>query len=164
MFPLSILLLHFLAGMQICHQLSSVAIHKTITYEENAGHFSSDIYTDLRGEHNGAEFVVVFFYSQKKTQCYYPLLTPPLDTHTHKRTHHLHNAAPDLSGPAKPIESLWRFICHGNVFLGTTPTRGEPGWSGQDKVVRSVSNSRHLEVCSCVTILLSISARVCLYI
>lgn len=92
-----------------------------------------------------------FLFFAQRTQCYYPLLTPPLHTTTHTRIH-LHNAAPDLSGPAKPIEGLWRFICHSNVFLGTMPTQGEPGYSGQDIVVYSVSINRHLEVCFCITV------------
>lgn len=33
---------------------------------------------------------------------------------------------PDLSGPARPTEGLWRSICHGNVFLGTVPAKGRP--------------------------------------
>lgn len=144
MFPLSILPLDFLAGMQICHRLSSAAIHKTITYKENAGHFSSDIYTDLRTNQS------LLFFFPKKTQCYYPPLTPPLDTHAHTRTFTMQ--LPDLSGPAEPIESSWRFICHGNVFLGKTPTRGEPGWSGQDIVVCSVFKPQDASRCAPVSL------------
>lgn len=65
-------------------------------------------------------------------QCYNPLLT--LSSHTH-RLLDTNAAATDLSGPAKPIQRLWRFICHSNVFLGKMPTLGEPGQSGQDTAV-----------------------------
>lgn len=73
--------------------------------------------------------------------------------HAHKHTRvHLHtSAAPDLSGPAKPIEGLWRFICHSNVFLGKMPAQGEPRYSGRDTVVFSVSDK------SCVSVSLSYS-------
>lgn len=85
-FPLSILPLHFLAGMQICHRLSSAAIHKTITYKENAGHFSSDIYTDLRTNQS-----LLFFFPKEDSM----LLSSADTTFRHIRTHaHLHNAAP----------------------------------------------------------------------
>lgn len=98
-----------------------------------------------------------FLFFALRTQCYYPLLTPPLHTdnhmHAHKHTRvHLHtSAAPDLSGPAKPIEGLWRFICHSNVFLGKMPAQGEPRYSGRDTVVFSVSDK------SCVSVSLSYS-------
>lgn len=104
-----------------------------------------------------------FLFFAQRTQCYYPLLTPPLrtytTTHTHTRVHaciHLHtNAAPDLSGPAKPIEGSWCFICHSNVFLGNMPAQGEQGYSGQDVVV--------YKRCVCVFIVLSYtSACMCL--
>lgn len=129
--------LHFLAGMQICHRLSSAAIHKTITYKENAGHFSSDIYTDLRTNQS-----LLFFFRKEDSM----LLSSADTTFRHTRTFTMQ--LPDLSGPAEPIESSWRFICHGNVFLGKTPTRGEPGWSGQDIVVCSVFKPQDASRCA----------------
>lgn len=71
---------------------------------------------------------------------------------------HLHaqlNPAPDLSGHAKTIEGLWRFICHINVFLGQVPAWGEPRYSGQDIAVYSASNNS-----SCST---SLRAFVCIH-
>lgn len=54
-----------------------------------------------------------------------------------------------------PSRVLWRFICHSNVFLGKMPVQGEPGYSGQDIVVYSVSNKR------CASVSLSFSTSQC---
>lgn len=50
---------HFLAGMSVCHQQSSVAVHKRIPHiHRGMIALVFDIYIDLRGEQNGADIFI----------------------------------------------------------------------------------------------------------
>lgn len=79
------------------------------------------------------------------------LLSTADTTFAHNHTSvHLHtNAAPDLSGPAKPIEGSWRFICHSNVFLGKVPARGEPGVQRTRYSGSTASRTKGAPLCHC---------------
>lgn len=102
----------------IDHQQSSILIHKTNWYTDvqKAANFGFDIYMDLWG-----------------IDCHFPFFPHAEDSVIILCWHYLYNhthKCSDLSGPAKPVEGLWRFICHSNVFLGTMPEQ-----KGTDKIL-----------------------------